>query len=438
MGIHCKSTKLIVASIDIGTTHSGYAFSMRNDWGKVYTSKWFGGSLVSSKAPTCLLLKDDFTKSYFGYEAEDRYADLTSDENHHNYYFFQRFKMIIHGESDAQHKRCYDITGKTLEAGHVFTRYIKCLKDSMFQNVESVFPGIRDDDIEYVLTVPAIFGENSKMFLIEASVKAGIKMENLTIALEPEAASIYCQYLKFAKEDTSSPALGVVKAGTKYMVVDLGGGTADITVHKKCEDNTLEEVLVSGWPSGGKAVDDQFIKFLSELVGRDAWYNFKMECIEEYLEITRSFETKKLTINPDKSGNIRIPMPLELTSLTTKSHRVKSIKDVIEKNDAYRNNVNFSVGKLVIDNNFLRTFFKETIDQIVGHIDVLFQKSETRDVKTIIMVGGFSECSLVQDAIKKHFGDVSIIVPEEAGLAVLKGAVFFGHIPDAISQRSAR
>lgn len=218
----------------------------------------------------------------------------------------------------------------------------------------------------------------------------------------------------------------------------LLGGTADITVHKKCEDNTLEVVLVSGWPSGGKAVDDQFIQFLSELVGRDAWDNFKMECIEEYLEITRSFETKKLTINPDKSGNIRIPMPLELTSLTTKSHRVKSIKDVIEKNDAYRNNVNFSVGKLVIDNNFLRTFFKETIDQIVGHIDVLFQKSETRDVKTIIMVGGFSECSLVQDAITKHFGDVSIIVPEEAGLAVLKGAVFFGHIPDAISQRSAR
>lgn len=99
MEIHSKSTKQMVAAIDIGTTHSGYAFSMKNDWGKVYTSKWFGGSLVSSKAPTCLLLKDDFTKSYFGYEAEDRYADLTSDESHHNYYFFQRFKMIIHGES---------------------------------------------------------------------------------------------------------------------------------------------------------------------------------------------------------------------------------------------------------------------------------------------------------------------------------------------------
>lgn len=69
---------------------------------------------------------------------------------------------------NAQHKRCYDITGKTLGAGQVFTRFIK---DSMFQNVKSVFQGIRDDDIEYVLTVPAMFGENSKMFLREASVK---------------------------------------------------------------------------------------------------------------------------------------------------------------------------------------------------------------------------------------------------------------------------
>lgn len=94
--------------------------------------------------------------------------------------FFQKvslklllFKNMMCGISflqNAQHQRCYDITGKTLDAGQVFTHFIKCLKDSMFQQVESVFLDIGDDDIEYVLTVPAIFGENSKMFLREASV----------------------------------------------------------------------------------------------------------------------------------------------------------------------------------------------------------------------------------------------------------------------------
>lgn len=205
-------------------------------------------------------------------------------------------------------------------------------------------------------------------------------------------------------------------------------------MHQKCEDNTLEEVLVSGGPWGGKAVDDQFIKFLSELVEEKVWEEFKKNNMEDYLEITRSFETKKRSIKPDTKGNTRMPIPRALVKLCLKSHG----KEMIQKSESHKDNVTISAGKLVWDNNFFRSFFKETIDQIVGHIDVLLQKSETRDVKTIIMVGGFSECELVQDAIKKHFGDVSIIVPEEARLAVLKGAVFFGHVPDAILQRSAR
>lgn len=65
------------------------------------------------------------------------------------------------------------------------------------------------------------------MFVNETSIsiflQAGIKKDDLTLALEPEAASVYCQYLNSVKEDTLSPSLGVVKPGTKYMVIDLGG-----------------------------------------------------------------------------------------------------------------------------------------------------------------------------------------------------------------------
>lgn len=45
----------------------------------------------------------------------------------------------------------------------------------------------------------------------------------MIIALEPEAASIYCQHLHFEKQDLSATSLGVVKPGTDYMLVDLGG-----------------------------------------------------------------------------------------------------------------------------------------------------------------------------------------------------------------------
>lgn len=88
---------------------------------------------------------------------------------------------------------------------------------------------------------------------------------------------------------------------------------------------------MSGGAWGGKAVNDQFIKFLLELVGEEVWDNFKMECMDDYLEITISFETKKQTINPDKSGNTRIFVPPALMHFTTKSHRVKPSKISLRK-----------------------------------------------------------------------------------------------------------
>ncbi|XP_052673330.1 heat shock 70 kDa protein 12A-like [Crassostrea angulata] len=435
-----KCTRLVVAAIDFGTTFSGYAFSLKNEWGRVFTNQWTGGNLISPKAPTCLLLKKDFSESFFGYEAEDKYTELTSDESHKEYYFFQRFKMILHQDVDVKrHILCYDISGEALEARLVFQHCIKCLKDYLYKQIEKSLLGTQDGDIEYVLTVPAIWGDKAKMFMREAALKAGIKKDDLTLALEPEAASVYCQYLNSVKEDTLSPSLGVVKPGTKYMVIDLGGGTADITVHQKCEDNTLEEVLpASGGPWGGKAVDDRFMNFLKELVGENVWEEFQKVNMDDYLDIMRCFESKKRTIVPEKSGKTRMTIPQTLVKLSTRSHGVKSFKEVIQKNDTHKNNVGYDTGKLVWNNDFFRGFFKKTIDGIVKHIDEIIQESEARDIRIFVMVGGFSECLLVQDAIKKQFGDVSIIVPEEAGLAVLKGAVFFGHVPDAISRRSAR
>lgn len=91
-----KSTKIIVAAIDFGTTYSGFAFSLKYDWGKVISYTWNGGYIVSNKTPTCLLIKKDFSEFFFGYEAEDKYSDLTTNDFHHDFYFFQQFKMILH------------------------------------------------------------------------------------------------------------------------------------------------------------------------------------------------------------------------------------------------------------------------------------------------------------------------------------------------------
>lgn len=63
--------------------------------------------------------------------------------------------------------------------------------------------------------------------------KAGIGTDQLILALEPEAASIYCQFCHPPNQDhdTSFDAFRqMVKDKRKYMVVDLGGKLHNLTV----------------------------------------------------------------------------------------------------------------------------------------------------------------------------------------------------------------
>ena len=54
---------------------------------------------MSQKAPTCVLIKSDGqTLEAFGYEAETKYADLADSGQHKEWYFFKRFKMMLHGK----------------------------------------------------------------------------------------------------------------------------------------------------------------------------------------------------------------------------------------------------------------------------------------------------------------------------------------------------
>ncbi|WAR14317.1 HS12B-like protein, partial [Mya arenaria] len=89
---------------------------------------------------------------------------------------------------------------------------------------------------------------------------AKIDTNRLKLGLEPECASIWCETLGMDVK------CAVAIHGSHYMVVDLGGGTADISVHERNPDGTLKEILKSsGGPWGGIFVDENYMKMLGRL-----------------------------------------------------------------------------------------------------------------------------------------------------------------------------
>ncbi|XP_060062728.1 heat shock 70 kDa protein 12A-like [Ylistrum balloti] len=441
------SNRLLVAALDFGTTFSGYAFSTtaenKENPLKIQSNQaWTTGgrSLLSLKTPTCLLLDKDKKFVSFGFEAEDVYSDLLMDNVADDYYFFQRFKMKLHENSDlSMSTMIEDVTGKSVNALEVFSKSISALKNHLMKTLETQKADITPEEIQWVLTVPAIWSDTAKQFMRSAAEQAGIPGGQLKIALEPEAASLYCQHLPLDKLTGAETGFSVTKTGTRYMVIDVGGGTVDITVHEKLDGGKLKELYkASGGACGGTAVDSKFIhSAFIKVVGKPVMTELAEQYPGSYLDLYREFETVKRTVTPVREGKVNLTIPIVAINKVM-DDMGESFKDALMSSPV-AGKIALLGDKLRIDAEMMKEIiFGEVLKDIVNHVRDILKRPETNGVTILLLVGGFSESPMVQDAIRKAFPNKRVVIPNEPGLSVLKGAVLFGHKPETIASRIMR
>ncbi|KAJ8297603.1 hypothetical protein KUTeg_024134 [Tegillarca granosa] len=406
----------LVAAIDFGTTFSGYAFSFRHEYKKdplkISANTWTAGSacLQSLKTSTCVLFRPNGDFHSFGFEAEDKYSNLALDDKHHDWYYFRRFKMMLYKTKNLKRNFLLeDDKGKSMPAMKVFSWALRYLKDHMKSKYENMIGSVSDTDILW----------------------AGIPKAYLKIALEPEAASLFCKYLPTKKMECGG--FSVFKPGSKYLVLDAGGGTIDITVHQVQDDGSLRELhKANGGDWGGVKVDTCFLGVLGDIVGNEVMQSFNEKHKSDILDLLREFEVKKRTIKVNMDEKITFKVPIMLNE-TFKRMKKKEIKDELESKTKYKGNLTWVGDKIRMSPGLAESLFQECSEKIKNHLKQLMKHPSVKDISAIIMVGGFSECPIVKEAVKKSFPKV--IVPNEAGLSVLKGAVIFGHEPKAIKSR---
>ena len=393
---------------------------------------------MTEKTPTCALITSTHKLEAFGYEAENKFMDMSESERH-NYYFFRRFKMELNKGIDQKFSldfKIKDVLGKPLPALTLFALSIDFLTTDMLKFGENrIADGITKDDIHWVLTVPAIWTDSAKQFMRKAAIEGGIQSDKLTIALEPEAASIFCRYLPLDRfEDSGGENIAKYPPGTKYMVLDAGGGTVDITIHEITKSGGLKEIkAASGGGWGGILVDKAFEDLLTDILGRDVYGEFLKKETEDWIDLGRTFELKKKTVDPRKDNRINMKLPLSMINLF-KEMKGHALEDVIPETK-YASDIELRGDKLRFESGLMKNLFRNSIEKTVNHVRTLMKERNVRDIKAILMVGGFSESPMLQDAIKQSIRNVKVIIPKEAASAVLRGAVCYGHSPTTISQR---
>ncbi|XP_069138869.1 heat shock 70 kDa protein 12A-like [Argopecten irradians] len=241
----------------------------------------------------------------------------------------------------------------------------------------------------------------------DITYKRRYKTEDLRIALEPEAAAVYCRSLPDGTLNDKNGSLSLQERGVTdafqpggcYMIVDLGGGTVDTTVHEVAEDGRLVEIRqASGGPWGGTSVDETFYEFVVRKFGKEFIEQFRIERASEWMKLSMDFETQKRKLKFETNYNIKIEIPQRL--IAESNMQVADIQ---------------SYNKLSIENDEFKNFFRPSAEDIVAHIQSIL--SEVSKVDLILLVGGFATSGYVSHVIRDAFPDKRVVVPLQAVVA---------------------
>eukprot|EP01083_Nonionella_stella_P009682 27766_1 len=331
--------KLHVA-IDFGTDGCALAFAYK---GGVSTYHKFKGHQIRSneraalkrKTKTQLILNAQNEVTCFGNSAKFTYCELTENARN-DVKFFERFKMrlyerhLVREQPDDEKIDTAEyltaINGARVKSEIVFIAAFRELQKLAKSHIRKLVKNetIEEDEIQWIVTVPAIWSQKAKNKMKTWITKAGLVsptiLNQCMIVYEPDCASLSIskQFQKRVSKRLSKQSQGIrinacnptdefemindfaskesdgFEADDLYMLIDAGGGTVDIACHKIRQDGCVEEMV---HPTGNKwgscYLDDLFIVLLGDIFSKEWIREYKAEDPAGFIEIVDYFQTAK-------------------------------------------------------------------------------------------------------------------------------------------------
>ena len=269
--------------------------------------------------------------------------------------------------------------------------------------------------------------------------------DKMSLALEPESAAIFCQNIMERQASSFASSQSPLRAAS-YIIVDIGGGTVDISAHHVVRDpephiRVIHPPTGNHW--GGTKVNEQFATFLEDLVQDNGFSRFLCTPDEKknaknrvYLSelINENFERQKMVFAEadvecdDSMVLVELPTPFIQEYIDDLNEGVCGKgEDVVQLVDQ----------DLRISYKLMHTFFKPVVDGIIACVrDVL---DEIPQVTKIYLVGGFGGSRYIQSKIQVGITNLELnyVVPVEPAYAVVKGAALFKKNPGLVESRRA-
>ncbi|GIQ81679.1 heat shock protein 70 family protein [Kipferlia bialata] len=288
--------------------------------------------------------------------------------------------------------------------------------------------GLTLADVQWCLTVPAMWTDCAKGQMRQAVLKAGLipdlHSDRLLLVAEPEAAAVYCRDKGGQYE---------MQEGETFMVVDAGGGTVDLTVHT-LQDGLLAEVARGhGDTCGAAFVNDAFMQHVRhQLRDEDDYVDRTLaKHPSDAASLHKEWELKKYQVSADGEDAVSIALPTHIVR-EMPSEVMERLEDINEDADNHED--------LFLSPEEQRSLFDPSLDGVLRLIEEQLDRVEGAQVDLMLLVGGFSGSPYLCSRVREAFGNrVSRIVsPPNPGSAVVHGATLYGLNPLVVAARRAR
>ena len=183
-------------------------------------------------------------------------------------------------------------------------------------------------------------------------------------------------------------------------------------------------------------MDEMYEKMLCDIFGSDFIKKYKLKNPRQWLIMMNDFEKRKRAATPGGKASTNIPLNMSFAR-EFETFTSKEFESAFKETSV--SGVKFSSGMLCISAATMASLFEKIICNIEEHVQKLLEEEVLSNVKYIFLVGGFGECTFLQDMIRRVFGHGrTVLIPEEASMCILKGAVIYGHTPSIISGRISK
>ena len=259
----------------------------------------------------------------------------------------------------------------------------------------------------------------------EWAISAGLGDESIPnhikIVYEPDCASLSIQHKisdlrrgksAISRKDVTFIAatgctlselewISIFKNGTKYLLIDAGGGTVDVSCHESMGDMKIKELRCpSGGNWGSGLIDDRFIDLLHEIFTEEWLATFKSMHSRSWRGLLESFRSSKHSfyskhavtekVSSRRIHSVRLNADF-IAFLEDQCHLENMKLEDVVADSVYSNDISLDGVHLNLSYNIWRNvLFQTVMTPILRHVAACLAAPEMSDCNLICLVGGLS------------------------------------------------